>query len=79
MFPKTWRRINNEILLYKGSTNYLGLSNTGMEPYSEYYAQQVADALGYNHVKYNLETWKDQIVSICPLFTSKDISFVPID
>lgn len=78
MLPKTWRRINNKVLLYKGSTNYLGLANTGMEPYSEYYAQQVADTLGYNYVKYSLDTWKGQLVSICPLFTSKDISFVPI-
>ena len=78
MLPKTWRRINNQVLLYKGSTSYLGAINTGMEPYSEYYASQVANALGYNHVKYNLDMWKGQIVSICPLFTSKDISFVPI-
>lgn len=78
MLPKTWRRINNDVLLYKGSTNYLGAINTGMEPYSEYYASQVADTLGYNHVKYSLDIWKDQVVSICPLFTSKEISFVPI-
>ncbi len=78
MLPKTWRRINNDVLLYKGSTNYLGAINTGMEPYSEYYASQVADTLGYNHVKYSLDVWKDQVVSICPLFTSKEISFVPI-
>lgn len=78
MLPKTWRRINNEVFLYKGSTSYLGAINTGMEPYSEYYAAQIAEILGYNHVKYNLDIWKDQVVSICPLFTTKDISYVPI-
>lgn len=78
MLPKTWRRINNEVFLYKGSTSYLGAINTGMEPYSEYYAAQIAETLGYNHVKYNLDIWKDQVVSICPLFTTKDISYVPI-
>ena len=78
MLPKTWRRINNEVFLYKGSTSYLGAINTGMEPYSEYYAAQIAEALGYKHVKYNLDIWKDQVVSICPLFTTKDISYVPI-
>ena len=78
MLPKTWRRINNEVFLYKGSTSYLGAINTGIEPYSEYYAAQIAETLGYNHVKYNLDIWKDQVVSICPLFTTKDISYVPI-
>ena len=78
MLPKTWRRINNEVFLYKGSTSYLGAINTGMEPYREYYAAQIAETLGYNHVKYNLDIWKDQVVSICPLFTTKDISYVPI-
>ena len=78
MLPKTWRIINNEVFLYKGSTSYLGAINTGMEPYSEYYAAQIAETLGYNHVKYNLDIWKDQVVSICPLFTTKDISYVPI-
>ena len=40
MLPKCWRRENGTIKLYKGGTS--GASNTGNEPYSEFYAYQVA-------------------------------------
>ena len=78
MLPKAWRRINNEVILYKGSTFDFHISNSGFEPYSEYYASQIADILGYNHVSYDLDKWKNRIVSTCPLFTSLDISYVQI-
>lgn len=39
--PKAWRRIDNEVYLYKGSTEYLKASNGGNEPYSEYYVFQI--------------------------------------
>jgi len=78
MLPKCWRRINNEIYLYKGSTAGLNFSNTGYEPYSEYYASQLIEKLGFYGVKYDLDEWKNQLVSISKLFTSKDVSFVPI-
>lgn len=41
MLPKAWRRLNEEIFLYKGGTK--GFANSGMEPYSEYYASQIAE------------------------------------
>ena len=41
MLPKCWRRVNGTIRLYKGGTS--GASNTGCEPYSEYYAAQIAE------------------------------------
>lgn len=40
MLRKCWRRINGKIYLYKGGTD--GASNAGNEPYSEFYAAQVA-------------------------------------
>ena len=76
MLPKCWRRNNGKILLYKGGTS--GASNTGMEPYSEYYAAQVAQAMGINAIPYNLSKWKGALCSYCELFTSKDYSFVPV-
>ena len=76
MLPKCWRRNNGKILLYKGGT--LGASNTGMEPYSEYYAAQVAQAMGINAIPYNLSKWKGELCSYCELFTSKDYSFIPV-
>lgn len=76
MLPKCWRRINGKIFLFKGGTN--GASNTGNEPFSEYYAAQIAEVLGINAVTYGLKKWKGELCSTCELFTSKDRSFLPI-
>ena len=76
ILPKCWRRESGKIKLYKGGTK--GASNTGNEPYSEYYAYQVAEAIGVNAVQYGLSKWKGEICSTCELFTSKEVSFVPV-
>ncbi len=76
MLPKCWRRIKGKIYLYKGGTT--GASNTGMEPYSEFYAHQVAQAMEIDSVSYNICKWKGELCSYCELFTSKDYSFVPV-
>ncbi|MBF0101214.1 MAG: XRE family transcriptional regulator [Desulfobacterales bacterium] len=75
MLAKCWRRVNGNIVLYKaGST---GAANTGFEPYSEFYAFQIADTMGLNAIKYNLSKWKAQIFCTCNLFTSKKVSYIP--
>ncbi|MCI8653149.1 MAG: XRE family transcriptional regulator [Angelakisella sp.] len=76
MLPKAWRLLEDGIWLYKGGTS--GASNTGREPYCEYYAAQVAEAMGLAHVPYGLENWKGITASKCPLFTNIDTSFVPM-
>ena len=76
MLPKCWRRENGSIRLYKGGTT--GASNTGYEPYSEYYSAQVAKALGVNAIDYGLSKWKGVLCSTCELFTTKDYSFLPV-
>lgn len=77
MLRKAWRHIDNDgIYLYKGGTE--GAANAGNEPYSEYYACQIAKAMGLNCVKYDLENWKGILASKCRLFTDIDTSFVPI-
>ncbi len=76
MLPKCWRRVDGQVKLYKGGTT--GASNTGNEPYSEYYAAQIAKAMGINAVSYGLSRWNGVLCSTCPLFTSKDYSFVPV-
>ena len=76
MLPKCWRRIDGKIYLYKGGT--MGASNTGNEPYSEFYAYQIGKILGVNAVPYSLSKWKNTLCSTCELFTSKDVSFVPV-
>lgn len=76
MLPKCWRRENGVIKLYKGGTE--GASNTGNEPYSEYYAAIIGKMLGINAIDYSLAKWKGKLCSVCELFTSKEVSFVPV-
>lgn len=66
MLPKAWRFKKSGIYLYKGGTS--GAANAGNEPYSEYYACQIAK-MGINCVKYNLENWKGILASTCKIFT----------
>ena len=77
MLRKAWRHIESDgIYLYKGGTE--GAANAGNEPYSEFYACQVAKTMGLNCVEYDLENWKGILASKCRLFTDIDTSFVPI-
>ena len=77
MLRKAWRHIDGDgIYLYKGGTE--GAANTGNEPYSEYYACQIAKAMGLKCAMYDLENWKGILASKCALFTDIDTAFVPI-
>jgi hypothetical protein len=61
MLPKCWRRENGKILLYKGGTT--GGPNTGNEPYSEFYAAQIAKIMGINAIDYKLSKWKATLLT----------------
>lgn len=77
MLRKAWRFIENDgIYLYKGGTE--GFANAGNEPYSEYYACQIAKAMGLNAIKYDLENWKGILASKCKIFTDIDTSFISV-
>ena len=77
MLPKAWRLIEGDgIYLYKGGSS--GATNAGNEPYSEYYACQIAQAMGLDAITYELENWKGILASKCKLFTDIDTSFIPI-
>lgn len=76
--PKCWIKKNDGYYLYKSSTAYLGFANTGNEPYSEYYSCQLLKSLGIPYINYDLEMYQGEIVSVCKIFTSKDIAYVPI-
>ena len=75
--PKAWRRINGHVYLYKGGTDPI-YANTGNEPYSEYYASELATQMGISHVDYELEKWKGMLASVCELFTNKNTSYIQI-
>lgn len=76
MLPKCWRRIDGQIKLYKGGTS--GASNAGKEPYSEFYAAQVAKTMGINAIDYGLSQWKGLLCSTCDLFTGKEYAYMPV-
>lgn len=76
MLRKGWRRLNDVVCLYKGGTE--GAANSGNEPYCEYYAAQIARAMGLNYIDYSLSSWKKSVCSVCKLFTSKAVAYVPI-
>ena len=75
MLAKCWRRIDGNVVLYKSGTE--GASNTGFEPYSEFYAAQIAEAMGLDHVAYGLSRFKGRLCSTCQLFTSDKYGYVP--
>ncbi len=76
--PKCWIKKDDGYYLYKSSTGYLGFANTGNEPYSEYYSCQLLKELGIPYIDYDLEMYQGELVSVCKIFTSKDIAYVPI-
>lgn len=70
-FPKAWRVVDGERYLYKaGAPN-----SNGLEPHAEYYAAQLAEALGFSHASYDLARWHGELCSASPLFTSRDTGF----
>ena len=76
MLPKCWRRVDGRFYLYKGATT--GASNMGNEPYSEMYAYMLAQTMGFFAIPYKTVKWKGKLCSVCELFTSKEISYVPV-
>lgn len=77
-YPKAWRRMDGRLWLYKaGSPLNEGTANPDHGPYSEYFAAQVAEALGLDHVEYTLDAWEGRLASVCPLFTSEGQGFFP--
>lgn len=79
MLPKCWRRVKERVLLCKGGSEASLVAGAvrGLEPYSEFYASQVAACLGFSHVDYNLAMYKGRLCSTCPLFTSEKIGYLP--
>lgn len=74
-FAKCWIREQEGIYLYKKGSS--GFANSGLEPYSEYYASQAAGVLCREHVAYDLFRYKGSLVSRCRMFTSEKEGFVP--
>ena len=72
-FPKTWRIVDGQRVLYKAARG----DGLRFEPVSEYLASQVAGAMGLPHVAYDLDVWQGRLCSTCALTNDATTSFVP--
>jgi hypothetical protein len=79
-FPHTWefRGQNNIVFIKAGSKYTLGGSNSGREPFSEYYASQIGKFLNFNCVDYSIRNHKRHdnridIVTECKCFTTEEV------
>lgn len=76
MLKKCWHRTNEGIYLYKGSSQMY--ANGGKEAYAEFYMTQVAKAMGFDHVKYDILNFHNELVSSCKLFTNENEGYLPM-
>lgn len=73
---KCWRVSEGKVKLYKASSQ--AFANGGREAYGEYYVAQIAKSMGLDCVSYDLEEFHGEIVSVCPLFCSEEVGFLPM-
>ena len=71
MLKKAWIIDKGIRYLLKG-----GYKNETLQPFNEVLASEICKRLGFNHVEYTLDTYKDMVVSKCPCFITKDTEFV---
>lgn len=71
MLRKAWIIDNGTRYLLKG-----GYKNEMLQPFNEVLASEICTRLGFNHVNYSLDTYKDTVVSKCPCFITKDTEFI---
>ena len=71
MLKKAWIIENGTRYLLKG-----GYKNETLQPFNEVLASEICKRLGFNHVEYTLDTYKDMVVSKCPCFITKDTEFI---
>ena len=80
MLKKCWSNRADGIYLVKGD-DFIIRQDGRSQATLEYYAAQVAKAMGFAHIDYNLEEFHHQngereVVSTCKLFTSENVGFV---
>ncbi|MBQ8472031.1 MAG: hypothetical protein IJ501_00855 [Bacilli bacterium] len=71
MLKKAWIIEDNIRYLLKG-----GYKNEILQPFNEVLATMICERLGFNHVPYTIDTYKDTVVSKCPCFINKDTEFI---
>lgn len=53
-----------------------GYKTEVLQPFNEVLASEICKRLGFNHVTYTLDLYKNTVVSKCPCFIDKDIELV---
>lgn len=71
MLRKAWIIDNNIRNLLKG-----GYRSDLLQPFNEVLASEICNRIGFNHVEYTIDTYKDMIVSKCPCFITKDTELI---
>ena len=71
MLKKAWIIENGIRYLIKG-----GYKNEILQPFNEVLASEICRRLGFNHVSYTIDIYKDMVVSKCPCFINKDSEFI---
>lgn len=71
MLKKAWIIENNVRYLLKS-----GYKNELLQPFNEELASEICKRLGFNHVEYTLDIYKDVIVSKCPCFINKETELI---
>lgn len=71
MLKKAWIIENRTRYLLKG-----GYKSELLQPFNEVLASEICRRLGFNHVEYTIDTYKDIVVSKCPCFITKDTELV---
>ena len=71
MLKKAWVIEDGVRYLLKG-----GYKTDVLQPFNEVLASMICDRLGFFHVPYTLTTYKDQVVSKCPCFITKDTELI---
>ncbi len=71
MLKKAWIIEDNTRYLLKG-----GYKNEILQPFNEVLASMICERLGFNHVAYTIDTYKDMVVSKCPCFITKDTELI---
>ena len=70
---KAWFNKNGELCLLKGGTPFYQ-----QEPVQEWLAYQIALYLGFKDATaYAVDLYENNIVSVCPAFTNKDLDLIP--
>lgn len=71
MLKKAWIIEDGVRYLLKG-----GYKNEILQPFNEVLASMICDRLGFNHVPYTIDVYKDLVVSKCPCFINKDTELI---